>query len=178
MYKYFLLFLFATLVPLGLLGQETRLNSGVGLGFQVGQYQNDFGIGLQLISPYLANDRIGLRLKANVFYHQGVIDGTSEWVPYGNLSLGLIGVGGYVHQKIRLYGEGGLLLIFPSDKLSSVDLLIGGYGHFGFEFFFSNSGNYFIELGSVGTGARADRLATTPIYSNGMAINVGLRFFL
>jgi hypothetical protein len=36
--------------------------------------------------------------------------------------------------------------------------------------------NYFIELGAVGTGAKADKLPTNPIYSNGFLMSVGFRF--
>ena len=38
--------------------------------------------------------------------------------------------------------------------------------------------NYFIELGGVGTGAKADKIAFKPIYSNGFLIDVGFRVCL
>ncbi len=158
--------------------QERELNSGFGLGFQLVQFQNDFGLGLNFVSPYFADGHIGIRLKANLMYNQNVIDGLTEWVPYGNASLGLIGVGTQLSENIRLYGEGGFLILIPSDKLSSEDVEIGGYGHFGFEFFFSQGGCYFIEIGGVGTGAVADKIPSEPIFSNGMSISAGLRYFL
>ena len=52
---------------------------------------------------------------------------------------------------------------------------MGGYGLFGFEFFMNSRNNYFIEIGGVGTGAVADKVANSPIYSNGLLINVGFR---
>lgn len=158
--------------------QEQKFNNRMGIGVQVVQYQNDFGIGMNVVSPYFVHERIAVRLKTNLMYNQNVIDETTEWIPYTNLSVGLVGVGGYVNENIRLYGEGGIVGIFPSADLSSEKLIMGGYGLFGFEFFFNNAGNYFIEIGGVGTGAVADKINLEPIYSNGMTLSAGVRFFL
>jgi hypothetical protein len=76
---------------------------------------------------------------------------------------------------MRLYGEGGVIVLFPSSEFSSESEVLGGYGLFGFEFFFSHQSNYFIEIGGIGTGAVADKASGKPIYSNGLLINVGLR---
>jgi hypothetical protein len=160
----------------GLKAQENVLNAGFGIGYQLVQYQNDFGFGVNVISPYFANKSIGIRLKTNLMFNQNVIDGLSDWMPYGNISLGVVGVAGQINDEIRLYGEGGVIGILPSNKFSSTDLVVGGYGLFGFEFFFTNGGNYFIEIGGVGTGATADKVDTKPIYSNGLTISVGIRY--
>ncbi len=165
------------LLHFSLKAQDDQINSGFGIGYQLVQYQNDFGFGLNVASPYFANNRMGVRLKANLMYNQNVIDGLSDWIPYSNISLGLVGVAGKVSERIRLYGEGGLIALFPSNSFSSTDLVIGGYGLFGFEFFFTKGGNYFIEIGGVGTSARADKVVTEPIYSNGLTLSTGIRFF-
>lgn len=157
---------------------QENLNTGLGFGMQLVEYQDDFGIGLNLSSPYFVHDRIGIRLKSNLMYHQAVIDGSTTWAPYGNVSLGFIGVGGNVSERIRLYGEGGFIAILPSNLISNADIETGGYGVFGFEFFFSHFGNYFIELGGMGSGAVADRLDGAPIYSNGFTMSTGFRYFL
>lgn len=150
-------------------GEETRW------GFQLGRYQDDFAVGLNLTSPYFANGRAGVRLRGNVAFHEHLSGGTVTWSPYGNVSLGLIGVSGRVGESIRLYGEGGLLGLFPSDDFSSETFEMGGYGLFGFSFFSSPGSSYFIELGGAGIGARADALSTNPVYSNGLVISVGFR---
>jgi len=157
---------------------QESLRTGLGFGMQLVEYQNDFGMGLNVTSPYFANNCIGVRLRANLMYHQGVSNGSTSWFTYSNYSLGIIGVGGFVSDRIRLYGEGGTLLLLPSNQISSSTLEIGGYGAFGFEFFFSPSGNYYIEVGGAGTGAVADRLDTEPVYSNGLTLSTGFRFFL
>jgi hypothetical protein len=162
----------------GIQAQENQLNSGFGIGYQLVQYQHDFGFGVNVVSPYFVNNHLGIRLKANLMFNQNVIDGLSDWIPYSNISLGFIGVGRRLSENIRLYGEGGLVALFPSNRFSSNDVVIGGYGLFGFEFFFSKGGNYFIEIGGIGTGATADKVETKPIYSNGLTISAGLRFFL
>jgi hypothetical protein len=102
----------------------------------------------------------------------------TTWTPYSNFQLGIVGVGGKINNSIRLYGEGGVIAILPDSDFSSNDSEFGGYGLFGFEFFFQEAHNYFIELGGVGTGARADKVLTEPIYSNGFIVNVGYRYIL
>lgn len=165
-------------LPITLNAQDNKLNTGFGAGFQLVQYQSDFGVGLNLTSPYFIKQHVGVRFKANLMYNENVIDGLTTWIPYSNYSLGLIGVGGHVNEKIRLYGEGGVLAILPSSDFSSSNMELGGYGLFGFEFFFANMGNYFVEIGGIGSGAVADKIATEPIYSNGMSLSAGVRFFM
>lgn len=159
------------------IAQETPLNNGLGFGFQLNQYQRDFGAGLNLTTPYFANERVAVRLRGNVLFHEHLEDASTTWTPYANASVGVIGVVGYVGD-IRLYSEGGLIGLFPSDAFSSEGSHFGGYGLFGFEFFFNNRGNYFIEIGGVGTGAKADKVPGKPVFSNGLVIGTGFRFFL
>lgn len=154
--------------------QTENINTGHGIGFQLNQYQNDFGFGLQYMTPLFFNS-IGVRAKYNLMFHEHVKDSMMTWTPYSNLSLGLIGFSGMVSERIRLYGEGGLLLILPSSAFSTSAFDLGGYGLFGFEFFTTNSFNYFIEIGGVGSGAVADKLTYQPIYSNGLSITTGFR---
>ena len=157
--------------------QDDNMGDKFGLGFHLGQYQKDFGIGLNLTSPYFANDRIAIRLKGNMMWFEH-LDNNSEttWTPYSNLSLGIVGVAGEILNFIRLYGEGGIIVLLPSSDFSSESTQFGGYGVFGFEFFFDSHNNYFIEIGGVGTGATADKIPGKPIYSNGLIIDVGYRY--
>jgi len=160
-----------------LFGQDTPLDRGVGFGFQLNQYQKDFGAGLNITSPYFANDRVAVRLRGNILFYEHPDQEATTWTPYSNASLGFIGVVGYVGD-IRLYSEGGIVGLFPSDKFSSDRTKFGGYGLFGFEFFFRRNGNYFVEIGGVGTGAKADKLPNQPVFSNGLIVGTGFRFHL
>ncbi len=157
---------------------SSSIKNGVGIGFNITEHQSDFGMGLNLVSPAILNQRIALRLNANLVYHQHLVNNVYRWTPYSNISLGLVGYSGMVTNRIRLYGEGGVIAIQPSSDFSSSQMDVGGYGLFGFEFFFAEFGNYYIEIGSVGIGAVADKVNAQPIYSNGMSLSVGFRFFL
>lgn len=101
-------------------------------------------------------------------------------MPYTVYKLGLIGVGGMINQSIRLYGEGGIVYIIPNDDFSEENSVSGGYGLFGFEFFMNKGSSicYFIELGSMGIGASAEKLPGKPLYANGFSTSVGLRVHL
>ncbi len=157
--------------------QSKPLNSKVTLGFHLNQNQQDFGFGLQATSPYFANQKVAVRLRGSLMWNQHVNnDNITVWSPYSNVSLGMVGVGGEIADFIRLYGEGGVVMLFPSSDFSSNSFQPGGYGLFGFEFYMSGNNSYFIEIGGIGTGAIADKVVSKPIYSNGMLINVGFRY--
>ncbi len=158
--------------------QQITIGTGAGIGLQVNQYQQDFGVGVNLSGPYVAHDKLAVRLRGNMQFHEHTEDNETTWTPYFNASLGLITVSGNAGDAIRLYSEGGVIGLFPSNEFSSESIVFGGYGLFGFEFFMSNRNNYFIEIGGVGTGAKADRLPSAPVYSNGLLINTGFRIHL
>ena len=170
---------FLVLLVFGFIGvanaQEKKISNEFGMGFHLNQYQNDFGLGLNMTSPYFAHDKIAVRLRGNFMFNEHLNNNETTWTPYSNISLGLIGVAGKVGDFIRLYGEGGIVGLFPSDKFSSEEFVFGGYGLFGFEFYMSSKNNYFIEIGGVGTGATADNITNKPIYSNGLLISTGFR---
>lgn len=160
------------------MAQESQINRGAGFGFQLNQYERDFGIGLSATSPYFVHHAIAARARGNLMFYEHPENGATIWTGYSNASLGLVGVGGYVAGFIRLYGEGGIIALFPDDDFSTKDFVIGGYGLFGFEFFMTEMTNYFIEIGGVGTGAEADKIPNKPIYSNGLLISTGFRIQL
>jgi hypothetical protein len=173
-------FIIAAIFCIGTLAkaQESELSKNFGFGFQLGQYQDNFGLGINLTSPFFAQDHLAIRVRGNVMWNEHLADQEMTWTPYSNLSIGVVSVAGEIGNFMRLYGEGGFLLIFPNADFSSESLETGGYGLFGFEFFFYPKGNYFIEIGGLGTGATADKVPSNPIYSNGLLINVGFRFQL
>lgn len=157
--------------------QEVPLNNGIGIGFNVTQIQKDFGLGLNVVSPYFFQKKMAIRVRGNFMFNENNPDSLVRWTPYSNFSVGLIGVGGMISQRIRLYGEGGAICLIPSKELSNNDFVMGGYGVLGFEFFVSKGFNYYLEIGGVGTGARAEKIINKPIYSNGFLIGTGIRLF-
>lgn len=52
--------------------QETskELNNGPSFGFQLNQYQKDFGFGLNMTSPFFANKSIAIRLRGNLMFNE------------------------------------------------------------------------------------------------------------
>jgi len=170
-------------IALSAKGQEKQISDKFALGFQICQYQKDFGIGINMTSPYFADGHMAFRLRGNLMYleHLTVSEKDKEkeaetvWTPYGNASFSFVGSSQIISNFLRLYGEGGVICLFPSGEFSSDSYAMGGFGLFGFEFYMSSKHNYFIELGGMGTGAKADKVQTQPIYSNGFIINTGFR---
>src|SRR5690625_3212507 len=99
----------------------------------------------------------------------------TTWTPYLNATVGLLGEAGWIGDSINLYSEGGVIGLFPSETFSSESLEFGGYGLFGFQFYMAPRNNFFIEIGGVVTGARADKMINTPFYSNELLLSAGFR---
>ncbi len=179
-YKKAFLFAFIALISIQLSGQEEKksIGDGFGFGFQLNQYQHNFGLGVNLHSPYFLYNNIAFRLRANLMYNEYVQNQETIWTPYSNLMFGVVSGRTKISDAICLYGEGGMILIFPDENFSSASNEIGGYGLFGFEFYHSAEFNYFIEMGGVGVEAVADKVENKPLYSNGLLINVGFRIQL
>lgn len=148
------------------------------LGFSLYECDQSLGIGINLTTPYFLSGRFAVRLSATHALLEGIPAGKNEneMRTYTAVKLGLIGVGGFWNEILRLYGEGGVIHILPQGRLSA-EKGWGGYGHFGFEFFMSKDSPvcYFIELGTIGSAVRAEKLSGSPFYANGFATSVGLR---
>lgn len=158
--------------------QENTTSNNFAIGFQLNEYQNDFGIGLSATSPYFAHNRVAIRLRGNLMWNEHLKDEKVTWSPYGNVTLGAVVVAGHFAGFIKAYAEGGFAGLFPSSEFSTESFVFGGYGLFGFEFYPGKRSCYFIEAGGIGTGATADKIPTNPIYSNGFIISTGLRFHI
>lgn len=164
---------------------DKEANDGFSMGMQLNQYHRDFGIGAQITSPFFAKDLFAFRLKGNYQFFEHIDSDTASssfgemtWTPYSNITFGLVINGGLMKNVVKLYAESGLIAVFPSNAFSSQSSEIGGYGVFGFEFFMDQANSYFIDIGGIGTGASADKIATNPIYSNGFLISAGYRLTL
>ena len=149
------------------------------IGYNINHFGNDFGIGINITSPYFSGSAVAVRASEN-YQWLSYVDktGTNVWGGYHNIRIGLVGGNFILNKSIRLYGEGGATFLIGNSNFTSKSMAVGGYGLFGFEFYISKGFSYFIELGGIGTGATADKLPSKPIYSNGFLSSVGFRINL
>ena len=52
--------------------QDEVINTGYGFGSQILQFQRDFGLGLNITSPYFGHDKIAVRLRGNLMFNENV----------------------------------------------------------------------------------------------------------
>ncbi|HEX3048107.1 MAG TPA: hypothetical protein VHY08_25370 [Bacillota bacterium] len=157
--------------------------STLSLGYTLYNIDKEFGHGFILTSPYFFNDRMAVRFSLNQSLYKGIPLGKTdyEWLPYSVYKLGVIGVSGGIADSFRYYGEGGVVYAVPNNQFSENNVS-GGYGNFGFEFINNDNASpipfsYFIELGGIGTGAKAEKITGKPFYLNGFTTSTGLRFY-
>ncbi len=160
------------------------MKRSVSLSYHLLQHQNDFGVGMSIASPFILDDvNLAFRLRTSLMWNEGTYNmsvdgGRTGWRAYGALQFGASSYTIALAPGVRLYGEGGLVVLLPSGEFSSESTVLGGYGIFGFEVFSSPGFAYFIEIGGMGTGATADKLPNQPIYSNGLTVSGGFRIHL
>lgn len=157
--------------------EETRLNK-FAVGFNLNQYQHDFGVGMNITSPYIKKS-IAFRLMGSAQWLQNIPKGdtATTWSPYVNFRLSVVTRQFVITDKISVYTEGGIVLLVPNKEFSSHATQFGGFGVFGFEFHPSAHWAPFIEAGGIGTGAIADKSVGRPIYSNGFVVSTGFRIY-
>jgi hypothetical protein len=155
---------------------DQKTANGTSIGFFLGQIQRDLHIGASVTSPAFLNGAMAVRANFALAYFEHIVRERTTWTPYHHGRIGIVGYSTIIAGAIRCYGEGGLILLFPSTEFSEKSVIPGGYGHFGFEFLMSDHARYFLEIGGTGTGATADRVPTKPLYSNGFVVAAGVRF--
>ena len=156
-------------------GSAQLKTSTFSMGVELFEFGGDFGFGASLTSPWFLGNHAAVRVSGFAAYRD------TGWNPYFGVRAGLAGGTLMSSADIRLYGDGGLLVLFPSALSDSSDAVFGGYGRFGFEFFIdpAESGvSYFMELGANGVAAIADREPGAPLYANGFSVTTGLRLYL
>lgn len=164
------------LASAGLFAQETKKPSGFSLGFGIGQYKNDFGLSVNVKSPWFLWESVAVKAEGLLLFND-----QADWKLYGGAKLGLCGGSIMESADIRLYGEGGALILFPSADFSDKTIEIGGYGLFGFEFIMQKKSSgpaYYIELGANGIRAIANKITGNPHYVNGFFTTTGFRWYL
>jgi hypothetical protein len=159
-------------------------NTGAAIGIALQRLQDDFGISASWTSPAFFQGKVRITADGGVawFPHALTASGEEEWVPFGHSHVVVESGQRVGRAPLRLYGFGGAMLIFRPDRLSNDVTAMAGIGGFGFEFFVSTDTrdspvSYFIEVGGVGSGARADNLLTKPFLLNGFLIRSGVRFY-
>ena len=156
---------------------QTKTNT-VSFGFNINQFQKDFGLGIDIISPYFANKKVAVKIGGNIKWFEHLKGSETTWTPYQNIQIGIRGRQFIIEDKLSIYGEGGSIILFPNTNFSSKSTEYGGYGLFGFEFKATDKFGYYLEMGGIGIGAKADKINNKPIYSNGFLTNVGFRISL
>ncbi|QNL49635.1 hypothetical protein H8S90_23430 [Olivibacter sp. SDN3] len=143
-------------------------------GIAINQLHRDFGVEANFTSPYFANGRIAFRLHAGInWMDMPLPDGGSTWQGFFSNRLGVVARKSIIEGKLSTYGEAGGVFMFPHSTFSAESFKSGGYGLIGVAFNLAPDFVQYLEIGAMGTGARADRLANSPVYGNGLIIGAG-----
>lgn len=154
------------------------------LGFEITDFQNDYGLGLNLTTPYFFKDTMSVRLHGGIAWFEGVAadealnDMDSQWIKYFPVRLGWVISVGLGSGLTRLYAEAGGLIYLGAKDIAK-DIVVGGYGQFGFEFFpaILSPVSYFFQAGGMGSSGKGTEIMTEPSVGNGFMMEVGFRWY-
>lgn len=170
----FISLLFAGFLKLSI--AQSPIHNGFAFSYQLSNRQNDFGMGLNVLSPYFAKKSLAVRLNASIFWHQHRhVNNISKWSLYPTFNIAFRHRAKILEDKLYAYTEGGFVLLLPNAEFSNEKIDFGGYGLFGLEFYSARFVSYFIELGGIGTGAREKGVGQN-LYSTGFMANAGVKF--
>ncbi len=149
------------------------------VGFQLQELQGDFGLGLNLDVPLPGKWPV-LRLAGNWHWLDIPGETRSQTASFQTIRLGIAPNGWPIAEKIKVYGEGGVLFLLSENALSRNGFATGGYGLFGFEFFTEkmNGSSLFLEIGGTAAGRRVERRESVPSFGAGLLLGAGFRVAL
>lgn len=133
------------------------------LGFEMTDIQNDYGLGLNITTPYFAKEKIVIRLHGGISWKEGAaaddLDPNYTWKRYFPLRLGLVISVGMGYGLSRLYSEAGVIICVGATTIAK-DMIVGGYGALGFELYptVASPVAYFIQAGRMGSSGTASEL--------------------
>lgn len=164
------------LLSIGVIAQE-RTSKGWGVGFQLNEWGNDFGMGISAFSPEFFGALTIDVSYVNQFRSSITISGEA-WQPYGMATLGVRGKAGQITPWFHMYGFGRVSFMTNGPSDWNTDKITGS-GGFGFEFNTQGAGlspvSYYIEMGGYGGFSNVHPLHQS--VAGGFGTTVGLRVY-
>lgn len=159
---------------------HSSLYKSFSLGVLCGGYGHDTGVGIELGTPFLFNNRVSLRVRGNQNWLEAYKADFDKWTKYETLTTSLT-YNTLVMDRARGYIEFGALFVFPDKRFSDEKAHQGLTSSIGLELFvFSDpylNISYYFGGGFSSVKAHAEKLENKPSYANGLVFNNGFRFY-
>lgn len=153
------------------------------LGFELTDFQSDYGMAFTFTTPYFFKKTMAVRLHGGLSWMEAIpaddgLEPNYEWIRYFPVRLAWVISIGLGNGLNRLYAEAGGIMYLGADDIAS-DIVIGGYGEFGFELFPSmlSPVSYFIQAGGMGSSGEGSEILGEPSVGNGFMLDVGIRWY-
>lgn len=118
---------------------------GLSFGYEGGLWGNSMSQGLRVTVPF--NAHFGLNLRG-LYLIAMTDDGPFTADAGGRFEF--FGRSEVMFNVLRLYGGGGVQVLAPAANTAGREVLVGGGGQFGFEFFHNPHCSFFLEVGGQG----------------------------
>ena len=140
---------------------------GLALGMSVGSWGGAMATGIRARVPL--HHAFGLQLQVLTLARTGEQAENNGRLDVGG-RLEFYGASPVFLNLVRIYGGGGISVFYPVIGVPTAHPMIGGGGHFGFEFFNSEHFAYYLEVGGNSGSMGA--------FGSGPTIMTGMHFYL
>lgn len=148
-------------------------------GISAGQLTDNSWIGLEISSPMMSR-YISLRVRGSIHWLEAYKAQLDRWGRFSMVSPTVV-IYTRVDQRSRWYIDIGPMFIIPQYKISEKRLLTGLNAQAGMEVFLLKANNngltYYFSAGLHYAQAYADKLESSPRYSNGFVFSNGFRYY-
>ncbi len=165
------------LISTNLHAQESQgsYRTGWQTGFQLNEFGNEFGLGLNVITPRLWSiTRFQFAFDNQYLPYQSATG--EDWKSYQQFRFGTLTHAPIIKGKVDVYGGGGIVVGLLPSSMSSAKTTISGTGTFGLAFYWYEGFTYFFEMGGTGALGSANRLPGNPVIGGGFFNSVGFRY--
>ena len=168
--------------------QARKNDIALGLKFENNftSFPDDLRFGVNVNTPFFFNGHAALRFEYDSCLIRGNLminsNGNEVWYSYQAMKAGVVYTTGYVLETIRPYFENGIQLVWPNTNFyNSEAMLWGPYGIIGCDFTFSPKDlwGWYVEAGVLALiqSPRASIYVKAPLFSNGIILAGGIRFY-
>lgn len=180
-FSVFVFFAGIVLLPVAALAQEIytiKPAQRFSLGFSAGELSDNSWVGLEVTSPIM-HHRISLRIAGSVHWLEAYKAQFDRWGTFSVISPAIV-IYSDMYERSRWYMDIGPVFIIPQRRVSEKRIVSGVSTVVGIELFLVRGNSNFCYHFGVGlnyANAYADRLESSPRYSNGFIFTNGFRFY-
>jgi len=160
----------------------TRKINQYSIAAGVGEFGEDWGVGVELTTRTIWANSLSLRARGNIYWLECYKVRLGQWATYRKAELSLVYHFPLLENKGRVYLRASPFALFTEKSYSNKTHVGGFAGAVGVELFGRRNAcfpiAYYFSLGASRCKAMAEKLEGSPRFGEGINFNTGFRIYL